>query len=94
MEAGKKLMADMNKVFKKHNVFATFAGALIPLVYWAENPTPENPKGMAWKIKNCMAVKSTSKAMDPDGPILQGVLNGAAGRIYGPAPSAPDIREA
>ena len=94
MEAGKVLMADINKVFKKHKVFATFAGALLPQIFWADAPTDENPKRKAWKIQNCLAVKSTSKSMDQDAPTLQGILNGAAGRIYGPAPAAPDIRPA
>lgn len=92
MEAGKALMADMNKVFKKHNIGASFAGGLLPLVFWDDAPTPEQPLRKAWKIQNCLAVKSTSKAMDPDAPTLQGILNGAAGRIYGPAPAAPDVR--
>lgn len=93
-EAGKKLMADLEKVFKKHNLGAQLGGALLPMVRWGDAPNPDGTTRKAWMMAGVMAVKMTSKAMDPDAATLQGVLNGAASRIYGPPTSGPDVREA
>lgn len=93
-EAGRKLMTDLEKVFKKHNIGASLGGCLVPVVRWGEVVNPDGSKRKAWMINGVLAVKMTSKAMDPDAATIQGLLNGAATRIYGPPSAPPDIREA
>lgn len=92
--AGRRLMTDLEALFKKHKLGATLGGCLIPIVRWGE--VPEGTAGAmrkAWMISGVLAVKMTSKAMDPDAPTMLGLLNGAATRIYGPPSSTSvDVR--
>lgn len=92
-EATKEKMAEINEdiqeLMKKHHIFNGIFGCLLPVVAWRDAPTAEDPNKKGWRIQNVMAVRVSSSTMKQDETVFLGILNQAAGRLYGPPPAAP-----